>query len=298
MIDVDSCMTFLHFVDERHRVWQRRQAGDPQPWTADPVLATRKFTNVFRLLDPGSQFVIQHLLHEDPEQTLARCFLYRHTNLPSAWLAYASEFGSMPDVLGGLDTLEEFWLEYKAGGGRVFSGAYMIYPQSSVPGTDKIVSIVDLTRRLFVSGSRVRHDFMNATNQTDRFAALRTNKGVADFMSMQILTDFGYGTEYREDTFVIPGPGCRKGAAYLGMTGEEAIEWGWKTIQETDEQPLIWGSGNRGHFLSKMDIQNCLCEFSKYVRFASKPSPQKLYAPAHPGVQSAPVLPPRWHTTI
>ena len=297
-MNVDACLTFLDFVAERHAVWERRQHGQPQPWTEDPVLATRKFTNVFRLLDPGSQFVIEHLIHNDPEQTLARCFLYRHTNLPSAWLAYAAEFGSMPDVLDGLDMLEEFWLEYKAQGNRIFSGAYMIYPQSAVPGTDKVVSIIDLTRRLFVSGTRVAHDFMRATSQTDRFAALRTNKGVADFMSMQILTDFGYSTEFREDALVVPGPGAVKGAAALGMKGPEAIEWAYNAAQELDPLPMVWGSGNRGHFLSKMDVQNCLCEFSKYVRFASKPSPEKLYAPAHPGVQSKPVLPPKWHTTI
>lgn len=294
MIDTDAALTFLDFVLERHRVWEKRQAGLPQPWTEDPVLATRKFTNVFRFLDPGSQFVIQHLLHEDPEQTLARCFLYRHTNLPSAWMAYAVEHGSMPDVLGGLDFLEEFWMDYKADGGKVFSGAYMIYPQSSVPGTDKVTSIIDLTRRLFVSGSRVRHDFMNARSQTERFAALRTNRGVADFMSMQILTDFGYGTEFREDDFVVPGPGAIKGAAALGLKGPEAIEWGCLTLSE--EPPLVPADDYGEHYLtpSRMDVQNCLCEFSKYVRFASKPSPQKLYPPAHPGVQLKPVLPPQW----
>lgn len=296
MIDVDAALTFLDFVGERHAVWEKRQAGAPQPWTEDPVLATRKFTNVFRLLDPGSQFVIKHLIHEDPAETLMRCFLYRHTNLPAAWLAYAAEFGSMPHR-DGLDDLKEFWLEYKADGNRVFSGAYMIYPQSSTPGTDKIVSIVDLTKSLFVQ-SQIDVQFLRAETQADRFAVLRRNKGVADFMSMQILTDFGYSTEFREDEFVVPGPGARKGAAALGLTGEEAIAWAYDAVQDLDPLPLVWGSGNRGHFLSRMDVQNCLCEFSKYVRFASKPSPQKLYAPAHPGVQLAPVLPSHWHTTI
>lgn len=297
-VDPDAAILFLDFVRERHNIWEARQRGKTAPWTADPVLASRKFTNVFRLLDPGSQFVIEHLIHDDPEQTLARCFLYRHTNLPSAWLAYAADTGSMPDVLGGLDYLEEFWLGYKDEGGRVFSGAYMIYPQSAAPGTDKIVSIIDLTRRLFVSSRRVRHDFMSASSQTDRFAVLRMNKGVADFMSMQILTDFGYSTEYREDEFVVPGPGARRGAAALGLSGEDGVEWAWSAIQAMDDVPVFWGSGNRGHFPSKMDAQNCLCEFSKYVRYLDRGSPGQPYSPAHPGVQSTPVLPPYWHTTI
>lgn len=32
---------FLAFVVERHRIWEQRQAGLPQPWTSDPVLASR-----------------------------------------------------------------------------------------------------------------------------------------------------------------------------------------------------------------------------------------------------------------
>lgn len=297
MIDVDAAMSFVEFVHERHRVWQKRQAGKPQPWTDDPVLATRKFTNVFRVLDPGSQFVVTSLLSDDPDPAdfLMRCFLYRHTNLPEAWRAVQADLGEFP-TRENLESVREIFHDIKQAGGRVFSGAYMIYPQSSVPGTDKIDSIIDLTKSLFVQ-SQIDVQFLRAETQADRFAVLRRNKGVADFMSMQILTDFGYSTEFREDEFVVPGPGARKGAAFLWMEAEEAIEWGFSTLQAMGP-PLIWGSGNRGHFLSRMDVQNCLCEFSKYVRYQSKPSPQKLYSPAHPGVQLTPVLPPTWHTNI
>lgn len=289
-------MTFLDFVLERHNIWKRRQTGQPQPWTDNPILATRKFTNVFRWLDPGSQFVITDLLEDGlpPEEFLMRCFLYRHTNLPDAWRAYRNDTGSYPtgDDLGDL---QEFWKGYRDEGGRVFSGAYMIYPQSAVPGTDKIESIIDLTRRLFVSSKRLTHDFFKTNSQVERFMALKTNKGVADFMSMQILTDFGYSTEFREDEFVVLGPGAKRGAEALlngqkgdlsavhkQMLGLILIEW------ETPEA--------MGRRLSAMDVQNCLCEFSKYVRYAAsdKPSPEKPYSPAHPGVQSTPVVPPNW----
>jgi hypothetical protein len=44
-------------VVERHKIYLARQNNEPQPWTTDPVLRNRKFTNMFRVLDPGSQFV-------------------------------------------------------------------------------------------------------------------------------------------------------------------------------------------------------------------------------------------------
>lgn len=277
----DRALDFLEFVEARHQAWDNRQMGMPAPWTQDPIIQTRKFTNVFRLLDPGSQFVIKDLLSDQPSpvEFLARCFLYRHTNLPAAWVAYASETGAYPH-LEDLDSLRAFWHDTP----KVFSGAYMIYPQSSTPGTNKIDSVIDLTQRLWRES--VFAGFLQYETQRERFAVLRMNKGVADFMSMQILTDFGYSTEFREDEFVVPGPGARKGALALGMKGEEAVEWAYHSIKDR----VSVG----GRSPSRMDAQNSLCEFSKYVRYASRPIPDKLYHPAHPGPQPKPVIPPLW----
>lgn len=277
-------MDYLTFVEKRHLVWELRQAGSPQPWTDDPIIASRKFTNVYRLLDPGSQFVITDLLEPDLPvlDYLMRCFLYRHTNLPSAWRAFRNDTGHYPlmeDVDDG--TLLDSWQEHKAAGGRIFSGAYMIYPQSATPGTDKMVSIIELTNRLFLEKS-LGTTFVSMRTQAERFAVLRSNKGVADFMSMQILTDYGYSTEDRENEFVVAGPGAVKGAAVLGMKPLEAIRWAHPLISDLH-------LGNRPPSL--MDVQNTFCEFSKYARL----TPSLLhYIPAHPGPQPKPVLPPLW----
>lgn len=313
-------MAFLDYVGERHKVWEARQRGDAQPWTDDPILATRKFTNVFRLLDPGSQFVITDLYDPDlePVEFLTRCFLYRHTGRVEAWEYLGVTLGEYP-TSNTLDEALRAWKEYRGrgvttkkpprrpgqkgpGNGNqstsferpVFTGAYLVFPQSATPGTDKLESIIDLTKRMRPSFEA----FVKAGTQAERFAALRSNKGVADFMSMQVLTDFGYSTEYREHEFVVPGPGCRKGAAALGLTGEEAIEWAMQAVFEDPPTLSMDEYGEEYLVPSRMDVQNCLCEFSKYVRFADKPSPQKPYAPAHPGVQLPPVLPPLWHNTI
>lgn len=287
MLDLDRAMEFIDFVKERHAVYTRRMAGEPGPWTEDPILRSRKFTNVFRWLDPGSQFVITDLMCDDPETFLMRCFLYRHTNLPEAWRAYAADTGRYPG-LDDLDDVRDFWLGYKDEGGRVFSGAYMIYPQSSVAGTDKICSVTDLTKRLRDRG--VFFTFLQIHDQPNRFKILRLNKGVADFMSMQILTDYGYSTEFREDQFVVPGPGAKKGAAFLGIPAPEAIDWAWLTMLQ---MPSLEVEGIP-RWMSKMDLQNCLCEYSKYVRYQSKPSPEQPYQTAHKVVDLRPTLPPLW----
>jgi hypothetical protein len=278
--------TYLEFVEERHRVWELRQLGAPGPWTSDPTLATRKFTNVFRVLDPGSQFVFSLCHPEDdpsPKDALFRLFLYRYTNEPQTW-RYLREFHdgfprySTPPLL-----LVEALQRYRDEGNRVFSGAYVILPQPNRPG-DKVVQAVELAYRWVAAHG---DDFLAARSQVARYDILRREYGVGPFMAMQILTDWGYTYhcgEDREGEFVVAGPGAIKGAKALGMTRPlEAIHRCHALIQLGDDVPTLPG----GRTPSLMDVQNTLCEFSKYVRGPVARS----YRPAHPGYQPDPILP-------
>lgn len=338
MIDVDVAMTYLDFVAERHRVWEKRQAGEPGPWTRDPILLTRKFTNVFRVLDFGTQFVLTDLFEDglSERDTLMRCFLYRHTGRVEAWQWLEVMLGRYP-VVGDLPELYETWNPYrdklthslkkhsenptnKARGfqttsgersiftgsylvfppppsatGNIFTGAYKVSPNSTSRGSDKLQSIIELAAYLFTPGQQgdIVPRFLAADTQQERFQAMRDMKGVGDFMAMQTLTDYGYGPYGSdvEDDFVVCGPGARRGAGYVDPTAkpEDVLQWAVGAVRSRPDCPQI---GERKP--SWMDIQNTLCEFSKYHRFLEKPLPVKQYKPAHPGQQPELVLPAHW----
>jgi hypothetical protein len=303
LYDFERLETYFSFVVERHRVWEQRQQGLPGPWTADPILASRKFTNVFRVLDPGSQFIFD--LEEDDNReerdVLMRLFLYRHTGRVEAWQNLLVELGDYPRVVD-LDTALDAWKDYRSEGNAIFTGAYLVYPQSATPGSDKLDSIIALTKRLFDPSSPddIVPDFLAAQTQRDRFHVLRRNKGVADFMSMQILTDWGYTRfgEDLEDEFVVPGPGARRGIMQLVVTGnqEAFLRFLHHELLGTDGVPTL-NLGNSVRYPSIMDVQNTLCEFSKYVRYLDAGKAGKPYIPAHPGVQPTPRTPAHWANT-
>lgn len=284
---------FLRFVVERHRIWEQRQAGAPQPWTDDPVLATRKFTNVFRVLDPGTQFLLTDVF--DPEldarENLMRAFLYRHTGRVETW-EYLDLVGLGYPTVARLEDVRAAWHDYRGAGGTFFTNAYLVFPQSSTPGTDKLDSIIDLTARLFTPGSPddIMPDWLAATTQAERFKVLRRNKGVGDFMAMQILTDWGYVCgEDRENDFLVPGPGSVKGAKAIDPDARtmDVVHRVVDAVRGLADCPRL---GYRTPSL--MDIgSNLLCEWSKRVRYANQPLPKKPYRPAHPGPQPDPVLP-------
>lgn len=296
-MDVDAALTYLEFVEARHRAWEARQRGEPPPWTDEPIVATRKFTNVYRVLDYGSQFLVRELLtpNLEPRDALWRCFLYRYTNLPATWMHLRDQLGHYPftNDSGRLVRL----IQEKAALGPVFSGAYVILPAPGKTG-DKVQHAVDLSHRLFMpqSPDYVIDDFLAAKSQEARFNVLRRNPGVGDFMAMQILTDWGYSPqcgEDRENEFVVLGPGAKKGARAIDPGNRnlmQTFDWAVSAVRASADCPLL-----EGRPPSLMDIQNTLCEYSKHARFQLRPTPAKPYAPSHPGPQAPPVLPQHWY---
>lgn len=299
-MDVDEFLNYASFVEARHGVWKARQLGEPQAqWTDDPIVASRKFTNVFRVLDPGSQYALQLAADaETPLTALGRLFLYRYTNLPRTWDALRQVWGRWPTAEDLLFYGEELFTlidAYRATGANVFSGAYVILPQPNRTG-DKVRQALELTAEVLEQSGA---NFLNARSQQERFETLRRHYGVGDFMAMQILTDWGYSPfagKDREHEFVIAGPGSRRGALPVSpdMKPESTIAWTAQYWREAETVRLRLPDGSL-RFPSLMDVQNTFCEYSKYRRYqASGVVKATPYIPAHPGPQMAPRYPEHW----
>jgi hypothetical protein len=277
-------------VLERHQIWLARQNNEPQPWTADPVLANLKMTNMFRVLDPGSQFVFD-LDDKDPVDVIARLVFYRITNLPSTWYAMRSSLGRFPvaaDFLNGGDRMAAFLDLYRNLGNRIFSGAYIIIPNPGVTGSDKMIDAIALVKFFLEEKAET---FLNAATQDERYHVLRSTKGLGRFLSMQILTDWNYLLEEEPDlSFVVAGPGAVRGAALLDLSKKPEDVIYDLTVDWIDD-PIVTLEGRS---LTVMDVQNSLCEFSKYAREIVAPRKKTKYKPSHPGAQPVPILPQWW----
>ena len=78
---------FTAFCNERHKIWEKRAAGEPQPWTNDPTLSNIRFCNVFRHLDRGSQDFLKlgATGSIDPAHALFRATLWMVFSREATW---------------------------------------------------------------------------------------------------------------------------------------------------------------------------------------------------------------------
>lgn len=59
------------FASRRQQAFERRAAGEPAPWTDDPILRAYKFCNVFRAADRVSQYLIREVAYGPEERSTA-----------------------------------------------------------------------------------------------------------------------------------------------------------------------------------------------------------------------------------
>jgi hypothetical protein len=247
--------TVIKFARRRHRLWE----GKP---TKDPILSQRKFTNVFRVLDRGSQYLLDLMdLYDDPLDRVALSYFYRQVNRPDTMQdiiqandGYAPCFAEITDPM---------WYDEVVAGvvdrrpGAFLSGAYIILIK---PGDSR--GTLAKMREMFPAAGPYLATVAEEADLVTRVALLRKTPGLGPFMAMQIATDLGYcrGEPDQENTFILAGPGSRRGVGFISDRKPEDVI---KTFP-VDELPALPGSNGRP--ASWMDVQNVFCEFSKWVR--------------------------------
>lgn len=226
------------------------------------MVAEAKFTNVFRLLDRGSQYLLSLMDEPDPLERLAVSYLYRQINRPE----------SMEDIItanGGYipsfkEVISKEWLQEvlvpvaRSRTGKFLNRAYTIFiiPGDSRRTPEKMLEV-------FPQAAGPLHRAAAEPSLEGRVRMLSTVPGLGPFMAMQIATDLGYGPgeSDQENDFIVVGPGSRKGISYLTESNPEEY------LHSFPASALPTLPGSNGRPPSLMDLQNLFCEFDKWVRY-------------------------------
>ena len=270
----------LYWVRERESVRLKKERGDRPPFTDDEILQRYRFTNVRRMDDAVSQWLLKNWYepHKDHPNILAAAVLARHFNLPTTLDA----IGMFVFRKGPLQwtTISKVVRALKAAGNTVFNGAYMVRGIGTV---DKTEMVVDRVARP-VHEADALLPFTYCTYMELCHEKLLPYWGFSDFMAGQVVADLRWAVTglWTDKEYWAPiGPGSRRGMNRIhGRPPKQSLS---SEEFRTELQSLICLGKKQlpssiTSRMEAMDWQSVCCEFDKYERALwGQGRPKQLY---------------------
>lgn len=288
---------FFAYARERHAIHLRRAAGQPPPWTNDPVLQRYRFCNVFRELDKTTVWFRENVrtpLRERPEVLLATV-LFRLFNR----IATGEAIFCQRDLIDGRTPFDAIlrcdpipWkyvkgkIEQVCHPGPYVTGSFMVKTPTGMPKLDGVLWIAEqfATQMPPLPDDGGRTGWRGATTQMLHFrdekpwsleeawSWLRQFPFIGDFQAYEIVTELRHTALLDRapdvNTWANPGPGAKRG---LNWVFGEGSSRGHQTMQNLMAallayscRPEYW-PGDWPQWEMR-EVEHTLCEFDKYWR--------------------------------
>lgn len=234
---------FWYWIRERESIRRLKESGAWKPWSKDQILNSYHFCNVRREDDRVTK------------EIRALALKYYNTEELPAFYAMARMFNHAPSIEIAITKGEDGLKSYRAEGNKIFHTAYVVSTcGKSMDKIDYVKEVSDKVMKIEVP----RKSLASA------HSALMTVDGLGSFMAGQVVADLRndrYLTEAWDKNWCCPGPGSIKGLGYIfGRSNERLFD---DQITELfGEMPSDIIKMN----IHAQDLQNCLCEYSKYWR--------------------------------
>jgi hypothetical protein len=267
---------YWQFAAERQRVFLRRAAGEPGPWTEDPILQQYKFCNSYRASDRVSQFLIRDVIYRgdfSADDMLMRIVLFRLFSKIETWHALESELGPITRATLRGQRLARV-LERRRAEGPIYTSAFILCANKAFGHDRKHLNHVELVRTMF-RGRALPAALARASSLADVYTALLGYPLIGPFMAYQLAIDINYSpiVDFDEDEFTVPGPGAERGIGKVFPTARRRdmapiIEWMTENQEAETARLGIDLPTLFGRRLYAIDCQNLFCELDKYARVA------------------------------
>ncbi len=251
------------WVNERERIRLKQETGERRPWTQDPVLNTYRFCNVHREDDRVTKWIHSNWLRPNVHHhnlAFSMC-VARMVNLPSTLEKLGFPYIWSPEHF--IATIGQI----KADKQKAWTSAYMITGGYSAGGESKEVIIARVLTQAH-SNLKTTHGFIAKGDSLAVAAEKILCPGIGSFLSAQVVADLKHTPLLKDakdwNSWCSPGPGSTMGLNFLH--GRQQLQ----SIHAEDFRKEVWEVQellrHQGTVLDAQNTQNCLCEFSKYVR--------------------------------
>lgn len=267
---------YWYLAAERQRIFERRLAGLPSPWTDNEILRAYKFTNPWRASDRVSQFLIGDVIYGaanmQRDDMLVRIVLFRLFSRPATWRALEAELGPITCATLHDARLPALLKELRAQG-PIYTGAFILCASKAYGHDRKHLNHLALVADMLDRG--LTRAIGAARSLREIYEALLAFPLIGPFMAYQLAIDINYSelASFDEDDFTVPGPGAERGIrkVYPEATRKQMPEIIGRMVDEQEqacaahgiEPPTLFGRR-----LHAIDCQNLFCELDKYARIA------------------------------
>ena len=280
------------FAQERYSIYLKRQHNQKPPWTEDLILGQYRFTNIYREDDNVTSWIRDNWRephHDDPDLWFAMAvarLLNRPVTLeaigyPVPW-KYPEPWKTNKGVHSYDVKFAQILNRRRKMGEKIFNAAYIVSTNGIM--IDKLAYIKSyVLDPLWAARDRLRPkdgDTLNSYHMT-----LGQMQGFGSFMTGQVIADIKYHMPLiaAKDwhTFACSGPGSRRGLNYvLGRDRKspwDESDWRLKLGHLRDELLPMFKRAQMP-MPHGQDVQNLLCEWSKYWRAVTEDKmPKQLY---------------------
>lgn len=265
-----------YLAAERQRIFRARLRLAPEPLTEDPVLRAFKFTNAYRASDRTSQYLIRHVIYDRKRSwrdTFLRVLLFKLFNRIETWEIMCARVGEVSAGTFDVEAIASVLGRELNRGERIYSAAYIMPSAQAFGRRRKHENHLRLLRVML--DDHVETQIQAAKSMKEAFEILITYPSIGPFLGYQLITDLNYTSdlEFREDEFVVPGPGARDGLMKCfsdvgDLEPAEIIRWTMETQDEQFQRRGIAFEDLWDRPLQLIDCQNLFCEVDKYARAA------------------------------
>lgn len=249
---------FHYWIDERLRVFHKKEEGLPKPWSEDPVFQNTYFCNVRREDDRVTRWIRETYGAYAPHHAPFNMMMARLVNKPSTlddlkWPMFNFE-----------DLQQRRWSHVMSKPGA-WGSAYIVSTNGrAMPKHSYVLGLLQDAFELFGPWGRASLPGTLASAHK----AIQAVPGFASFLAAQVIADLKNTPQHSlskaEDwaTFSAYGPGSLRGLSwYYGIKVtpslyDEAIREAWIEL----------GPSRQDEVVCMQNLQNCFCEFDKYMR--------------------------------
>lgn len=298
-VDVEGANTYKRRLKvaaawclERHKVYLKKESGQPSPWTKDYIIQSSRFCNVYRELDKVTVQIMERWIRPNLDNPNLACLaiLGRVINHPptlDALVDAGVDFRSKPQSARVLALFNKL----KGTQGQLVTGAYIVntvFPrgfENRGDGTKAAYIANCLLPELWEHQEHLAEG-LNSGSFRECIQSMKVVHGIATFMANQAAVDLTYTRWLSQakdiDTTWNPGPGTTKGIRWItqdytlrGGTEEMnvALDTYLKDVNALLSKSPLWSANTKDMRtnvvpLSGPNASNSLCEAAKYYAVA------------------------------